>query len=427
MKYFNHISSLSDLKKQFRSLVMANHPDKGGSTETMQKINSEFGDLYEIWKLKKEMVTNTGYDNDYSGATAKEYTEHVYNEYAWKGSHYDSSLCNSDLVVIFRQWLKKTYPACKFTVNQNGWNSINIHIMKMNFNPFVINEIPLRYNVNGNLEKNDQLNDRAKNILSNIKQFMLSYNYDNSDSMRDYFDRGFYESMEFGSNTTPFTVEIPRNLRTGGECSPAFKRPQGPAHRALKKALGKAYFKQQEFNRLGNIVVLGEDHIYGNESEFYPLSYSGRKTAEKRISKLRESGIICELVNCYIKFIGYNSETEKALAKEDREAVAAERAWNEKQQTNNEKLASKNKPYVASEISQVLQPEEKTDIVIDNRAYQAFVDCVFKRYSRIGYADTRKYIKNYFKKHRANIQQIRYVVFLLSELKYRFGDVTTAA
>ena len=48
MSYFENIQSLADLKKRFRNLAKANHPDRGGSTEIMQKINVEFEKLYDI-------------------------------------------------------------------------------------------------------------------------------------------------------------------------------------------------------------------------------------------------------------------------------------------------------------------------------------------------------------------------------------------
>ena len=42
MTYFKNISSLSELKEQYRALILTNHPDKGGNTERMQQINAEF-------------------------------------------------------------------------------------------------------------------------------------------------------------------------------------------------------------------------------------------------------------------------------------------------------------------------------------------------------------------------------------------------
>ena len=90
MTYFQNLHSLADLKKEYRRLAMQNHPDKGGDTAIMQQVNTEFERLFEVWKDKTDIsVASTGYECDYSGATAREYTEYVYNEYRWKGRNYE--------------------------------------------------------------------------------------------------------------------------------------------------------------------------------------------------------------------------------------------------------------------------------------------------------------------------------------------------
>ena len=82
MTYFQNIHSLADLKKEYRRLALQHHPDKGGDTAIMQRVNTEFERLFDVWKDKPDITaTSTGYEYDYSGATAKEYNEYVYNEY----------------------------------------------------------------------------------------------------------------------------------------------------------------------------------------------------------------------------------------------------------------------------------------------------------------------------------------------------------
>lgn len=39
MKYFENITTLEDLKTEYKRLAKLHHPDKGGSTEIMQEIN----------------------------------------------------------------------------------------------------------------------------------------------------------------------------------------------------------------------------------------------------------------------------------------------------------------------------------------------------------------------------------------------------
>jgi len=43
-------TTLDELKALYRSLAMQHHPDKGGSTETMQAINNEYDKLFETVK-----------------------------------------------------------------------------------------------------------------------------------------------------------------------------------------------------------------------------------------------------------------------------------------------------------------------------------------------------------------------------------------
>ena len=110
MAYFKNIHSLAELKKEYRRLALENHPDKGGSTEVMQQINVEFERLHEIWKNDTTISANaSGYENDYAGASAKEYTDFVYNEYRWKGRNYQGQH-TPEIVELVRNWMKETYP-----------------------------------------------------------------------------------------------------------------------------------------------------------------------------------------------------------------------------------------------------------------------------------------------------------------------------
>ena len=45
MKHFSSVTSLDELKCQYKKLAFKNHPDRGGKTEVMQEINSEYEQL----------------------------------------------------------------------------------------------------------------------------------------------------------------------------------------------------------------------------------------------------------------------------------------------------------------------------------------------------------------------------------------------
>lgn len=58
-KYFTPTpKTLEELKAQYRKLVFQHHPDKGGSTEAMQEVNSEYDTLFS--KLKDVHQTKDG-------------------------------------------------------------------------------------------------------------------------------------------------------------------------------------------------------------------------------------------------------------------------------------------------------------------------------------------------------------------------------
>ncbi len=42
MKFFNNCKTLEEVKKLYKKLALEHHPDKGGNTETMQTINTEY-------------------------------------------------------------------------------------------------------------------------------------------------------------------------------------------------------------------------------------------------------------------------------------------------------------------------------------------------------------------------------------------------
>lgn len=50
-KYFDKVSTLEELRKQYKNLLKKYHPDNaGGSTEATQEINAEYDDLFRALK-----------------------------------------------------------------------------------------------------------------------------------------------------------------------------------------------------------------------------------------------------------------------------------------------------------------------------------------------------------------------------------------
>ena len=53
--YFTNCKTLDELKAEYRRLAMKHHPDRGGDTATMQRINSEYQTRFE--ELKRQHNT----------------------------------------------------------------------------------------------------------------------------------------------------------------------------------------------------------------------------------------------------------------------------------------------------------------------------------------------------------------------------------
>lgn len=52
MKFFTNCRSLDELKAEYRKLAKKHHPDHGGDTETMQQINNDYAERFEILKAQ---------------------------------------------------------------------------------------------------------------------------------------------------------------------------------------------------------------------------------------------------------------------------------------------------------------------------------------------------------------------------------------
>lgn len=333
MNHFRNIGSLAELKRQYRVLALANHPDRGGTTEAMQQINIEFEKLFKIWEHRTDSnaSTPTGYESDYCGSSASQYRDYVYNEYRWRGNNYTGQSA-SDVSEIMRSWLKESYPEFTFSVRCRHYNSISISLIKADFIAFREEAGAKAYvDVNHYHIDNDKLiTDRAKEVMSNVRDYVMSYNFDESDSMRDYFCTNFYLSLSIGTYKIPYSQTIQR-LKSS---VPEFKHKEGAAHKAIRQALGKAKFGTVNTRRYGDMNVLGETSYSENgEEHFYPLHYASPKTAQKRIDKLVAAGINCRLVcfrSSYIEFQSYDPQVTAALAKEKTEYETALADYNDK-------------------------------------------------------------------------------------------------
>lgn len=66
--YFTNVTTLDQLKHEYRRLVMIHHPDKGGDTATMQAINAEYEAKHEALKN----AWNAAHDEEHQCTEAPE-------------------------------------------------------------------------------------------------------------------------------------------------------------------------------------------------------------------------------------------------------------------------------------------------------------------------------------------------------------------
>lgn len=244
MKYFKRINSFKDLKNKYRELLKANHPDNGGDLEKMQEINCEYDALFAIWKGKTQDLTEEEKKETASASRRKFYTA-----YGWEGSRYNSNLTLKEIAKIARNYVKEKYPTCKFSIRthyasmcqslsvdlkefpakmyktaddlraegltetktytdkdgktqtyEEYTEDINLLLRRMRANDFFAFECWENEDVYKAYEKALEAfpsfygvkTDYFKAVIDDVNAFIASYNYNDSDSMIDYFDVNFY-------------------------------------------------------------------------------------------------------------------------------------------------------------------------------------------------------------------------------------------
>lgn len=222
MKHFINVNSLKDLKKQYRKLALANHPDKGGRTEVMQEINIEFDVLFKVWKDK---ITDS--NEQPTSETASEYRKNFYTANGWEGSRYDNNLSTKDVAARVREYVKMQWPQYKFSIRTqyySGGSAIHLTLVSGPEKAFkdgaTRTYISTMRNVEG-FEKD--LTEIVFHVMSDVCDFMQSYNYDDSDGMIDYFDTNFYSHVYVGDWNKPYQVVAAKKARVESSKEPEQK------------------------------------------------------------------------------------------------------------------------------------------------------------------------------------------------------------
>lgn len=73
--YFKNVSTLEELRKQYKELLKAHHPDNGGDVAIMQEINAEYDMLFKLLKDKHESTSSKTYKKDYYSKMKYDFAE----------------------------------------------------------------------------------------------------------------------------------------------------------------------------------------------------------------------------------------------------------------------------------------------------------------------------------------------------------------
>lgn len=260
-KYFKAVSSYEELKTQYKKLLKEHHPDNGGDVDIMQEINIEYDALFPIWKNRHE--TKTG---ESVSETAQSTRMQFYTAYGWEGSRYDSNLSTTEISKIIKTYAKEKYPTWKFSVTSkyfSGGSEILICVMEApvdifdreyfkgehrrdtwNFEKMTEEgSYYMQLHRIGDRDREPWLNDIGYTVLRDVYQFMQSYNYDDSDSMIDYFSCNFYSSIYIGKGDKGFRI-VPKTARVTKQSSvPAStrKKPKQDNTGSVTGCLSKNY------------------------------------------------------------------------------------------------------------------------------------------------------------------------------------------
>lgn len=219
MKYFKNIQNLSELKKQYRVLAIANHPDKGGDTEVMQSINAEFDAMFEVLKRKPETVVT----EEERKETATAYRRHFYTSNGWEGCRYNSNLSAKDIAARVKVYTKERYPDFKFSVRSEYFSmGCAVHIRLVSGPvPALTPDCGREYiSTMSEIANYPGITDEVRAVMADVVDYANSYNYDDSDSMTDYFDTNFYLHIYIGDFGKPYQVVAPKAKKVAGKAAP---------------------------------------------------------------------------------------------------------------------------------------------------------------------------------------------------------------
>lgn len=75
IEYILNVTTLEELKKEYRRLAVLHHPDNGGDAENMKILNNEYDYLFERLKNTHKSHAGEYYEKESTGETPEEWKE----------------------------------------------------------------------------------------------------------------------------------------------------------------------------------------------------------------------------------------------------------------------------------------------------------------------------------------------------------------
>lgn len=220
MSYFKNIQSLNDLKEQFKKLAREHHPDTGGNVEVMKQINREYDNLFPIWRHRYN-ASSEHPTEETSDSTRNEF----YTENGWEGEKHDWSRDIKDVAALIRNYIKEVYPTYKFSVRIDRYSmgqtlytelkeapqdiyktrdeltneDLNVIYRKLKVNSYYNGDELGGEEFEQALQKAwsesnfyKVYNEVTQIMIKDVEREVKSYNYQDIDSMIDYFHVDFH-------------------------------------------------------------------------------------------------------------------------------------------------------------------------------------------------------------------------------------------
>lgn len=245
MKYFTTCTTLDELKKEYRRLAMANHPDRGGDEATMKAINAEYDAVFPAFKLAYNRTAQTP-----TAETAQSTRSEFYTANGWKGSNYEQGRSLKEIAQLVRQFIKEQFPTYKFSVRtsyasmcqelhvdlkeapckvykdfeeltEEEKNTVirkatrnDVFTLDSWRNPELKAEFERIWETYGNFYR--ILSEQIQAAVEAVDGYVKSYNFEDCDGMIDYFHVNFYY---FGCNTDHVQF-VPKTARIAKPAQP---------------------------------------------------------------------------------------------------------------------------------------------------------------------------------------------------------------